>query len=46
MQPEVATHALLGIMYPYLYPSKEKDKGVPPETVEQIIRIFLEGVCR
>ncbi|HVM72417.1 MAG TPA: TetR/AcrR family transcriptional regulator [Anaerolineales bacterium] len=46
MQPEVATHALLGIMYPYLYPSKDKDKGVPPETVEQIIRIFLEGVCR
>ena len=46
MQPEVATHALLGIMYPYLYPSKDKDKGVPPETVEQITSIFLEGVGR
>lgn len=42
---EVATHALLGIMYPYLYPSGSGDHGLSPETIQQIVAIFLDGVC-
>jgi AcrR family transcriptional regulator len=44
LQPEVATHALLGIMYPYLYPSGDSDHGLSAEISEQIVTILLNGL--
>ncbi len=44
LQPEVATHTLLGMMYPYFYPSHSRDKGLSTETIQQVISIYLDGV--
>jgi AcrR family transcriptional regulator len=44
IDPAIATWALLGMMYPYFYPSQGKTKPLPPATIQQIIHIYLEGV--
>jgi AcrR family transcriptional regulator len=46
IQPEVATHTLLGMMYPYFYPSRAGDKGLSVETIQQVVSIYLDGVSR
>lgn len=46
IQTEVATHTLLGMMYPYFYPSRARDKGLSAETIQQIVGIYLEGVSK
>ncbi|GAB4505703.1 MAG: TetR/AcrR family transcriptional regulator [Anaerolineales bacterium] len=43
LRPEVATHTLLGIMYPYFYPRTD-DAGLPAETIQQVISVYLDGV--
>lgn len=46
MHPEIATWALLGIMYPYFYPSHTGDKPLPPETIREIVAISLHGIAK
>ena len=42
--PEVATWAVLGIMYPYFYPARAGNGNLPDETIRQIITVYLDGI--
>jgi AcrR family transcriptional regulator len=44
VNPEVATWALLGMMYPYFYPAHSGNGALSKETVQDIITIYLEGI--
>jgi hypothetical protein len=44
VEPEVATWALLGIMYPYFYPARLGKGALPNETIRQIITLYLDGI--
>ncbi len=44
MDAEIATWALLGMMYPYFYPAHVAGSAIPDVTIEQILIIFLEGI--
>jgi AcrR family transcriptional regulator len=44
MQPDIAVHTLMGMMYPYFYPAHTGDKPVPSETIKEIVTIYLNGV--
>ena len=44
--PEIATWALLGIMYPYFYPARTGNSGLPAETIRQIITVYLDGIIK
>lgn len=44
LNAEVATWALLGIMYPYFYPAHTGDKPVPANVIDEIVTIFLMGI--
>jgi AcrR family transcriptional regulator len=46
MQPEVATWALLGIMYPYFYPAHTGNTPLPAETIHEITTIYLNGIAK
>jgi AcrR family transcriptional regulator len=41
----VATWALLGMMYPYFYPAHSYDVPSPSDVAEQLLEIYLDGVC-
>jgi AcrR family transcriptional regulator len=43
LNAEVATWSLLGIMYPYFYPS-HSTRPLAPETIQEIVSIYLNGV--
>jgi AcrR family transcriptional regulator len=45
VDPEVATWALLGILYPYFFPAQNSD--VPParDVIEPLLLIFLDGIA-
>jgi AcrR family transcriptional regulator len=45
IRPEVATWTLLGMMYPYFYPAHAGNVGVTGETIQQIVTVFLDGIC-
>ena len=44
LNAEVATWALLGIMYPYFYPAHTGDKPVAANVIDEIVTIFLMGI--
>jgi TetR/AcrR family transcriptional regulator len=45
LNAEVATWALLGIMYPYFYPvDARKGEPVPASVIDQIVTIYLKGI--
>jgi TetR/AcrR family transcriptional regulator len=44
LNAEVATWALLGIMYPYFYPAHTGDKPVPANVIGEIVTIYLKGI--
>ena len=44
LNAEVATWALLGIMYPYFYPAHTGDKPVAENVIDEIVMIFLKGI--
>ncbi|MCC7119090.1 MAG: TetR/AcrR family transcriptional regulator [Anaerolineales bacterium] len=44
LQVEVATWALLGMMYPYFYPTHTGEKPVPNKTIQEITDIYLKGI--
>ena len=39
----LATWVLLGMMYPFLYPTHQHELGSPDETIELILAIFFDG---
>jgi AcrR family transcriptional regulator len=41
---ETAVWGLLGIMFPYFYPDHSGDSPVPDETIDEVIRIYLNGI--
>ncbi len=45
IRPEVATWTLLGMMYPYFYPTNAGSSGLSDETIQQILSVFLDGVA-
>ena len=46
IDPTVATWALLGMLYPYFYPAHTGSQPVNPETIRQIVSIYLTGVIK
>lgn len=44
VDPEVATWALLGIMYPYFYPAHSADLPTSIEVADHLADIFLDGI--
>lgn len=46
LDAEVATWALLGIMYPYFYPAHTGDIPLAAETIHAIVDIYLNGVTK
>jgi len=46
LDPAIATWALLGMMYPYFYPAHTGPTPVRPETIRQIISIYMNGVIK
>jgi AcrR family transcriptional regulator len=46
LDPSVATWALLGMLYPYLYPAHDADLRPSGEAVEEVVSIYLQGVER
>ena len=46
MNVEVAVWALLGIMFPYFYPAHSDNRSVPEKTIDEVIKIYLQGICK
>jgi AcrR family transcriptional regulator len=44
MDSKVATWALLGMMYPYFYPVHSADVSLSPQSIDQLVNLFLEGI--
>jgi AcrR family transcriptional regulator len=44
IRPEVATWTLLGMMYPYFYPTHAGNIGLPDDIIQQIIAVYLDGM--
>jgi len=44
IQPDIATWTLLGMMYPYFYPTHSGDAGLSGETIQQMVTVYLDGV--
>ena len=44
IDPAIATWALLGIMYPYFYPSHTVTSPLQAKTIHEILSIFMNGV--
>lgn len=42
---EIVAWALLGMMYPYFYPTHTGNKPLPAETIEAVTSIFLNGIA-
>lgn len=45
IEPMTMTWALLGLIYPYLYPSHADYIGTSAETINQLLDIFFNGVA-
>ena len=43
---ETATWALLGIMYPYFYPSHSGERPLASETIRDLVAIYLNGLIQ
>jgi AcrR family transcriptional regulator len=46
IHPDVAVWALLGIMFPYFYPAHSGNLSVPAEITDDVVRIYLTGICK
>ena len=46
LNAEVATWSLLGIMYPYFYPAHSGSRPIAPETIGEILSIYLNGMTK
>ena len=45
LDPEIATWSLLGMMFPYFYPS-HAGEALADETIRQIQAVYLNGIVR
>jgi AcrR family transcriptional regulator len=45
IRPEVATWALMGIMYPYFYPTQTGNTRLSTETIREVVAIYLNGIA-
>ena len=45
LDPQVATWALLGLVYPYLDPTHAGEAALPGELIRQILGIYFEGIA-
>jgi AcrR family transcriptional regulator len=46
LNAEVATWSLMGIMYPYFYPAHSGSRPIAPETIGEIVSIYLNGMTK
>ncbi len=46
LDAETAAWALLGIMYPYFYPAHSGDRPIEPDTIGEIVTIYLNGLIQ
>jgi AcrR family transcriptional regulator len=46
IKPEVATWALMGIMYPYFYPTQTGNAPLSVETIREIVAIYINGISQ
>ncbi len=46
IDPQVATWALLGILYPYFFPAQAGEVPPASEVIEPVLQIFLDGIAR
>jgi AcrR family transcriptional regulator len=46
LSAEVATWALMGILYPYFYPAHTGDRSLPEATIQTIVEIYLRGIVQ
>jgi AcrR family transcriptional regulator len=46
IRPEVATWSLMGMMYPYFYPSQTGNAPLSAETIREIISIYIDGISQ
>jgi AcrR family transcriptional regulator len=44
MDPDIATWALLGLLYPYMYPNYFGSSPLSREKIELIISLFMDGI--
>jgi AcrR family transcriptional regulator len=44
VDPDIATWALLGLMYPYLYPNLAGFSPLSTEKIQMIVNIFMNGI--
>lgn len=44
MDPDIATWALLGLLYPYLYPNHSGSSPLSREKIDLIISLFMDGI--
>jgi hypothetical protein len=45
LNAEIATWSLLGIMYPYFYPTSNA-ASLPIENIREVLSIYLNGVTK
>lgn len=45
VEPELATWALLGMMYPYFYPVHAADVPPPEKVIDGMLEIYMEGIA-
>jgi len=46
MDPKATTWILLGMMYPFFYPGRDREIGNPEEIIPFLLSIFFEGVSQ
>lgn len=46
VRPDIATWALLGVIYPYLYPTQVGIVVLPEEMIQEITNIYLDGISK
>jgi AcrR family transcriptional regulator len=46
MDPKATTWILLGMMYPFFYPGRDREMGKPQEIIPFLLTVFFEGVSQ
>ncbi len=46
LDPQLATWMLLGMLFPFFYPSQERPEGVAPGTIASILDVYFDGLVQ
>ena len=46
MDVKATTWFLLGMMYPFFYPGRDREMGQPEEIIPSLLKVFFEGVIQ